>query len=129
MESGAGKADTMARNKKILTDGLTNKQRILRMVERWDDNIPFEQALYHMHVMKEVMASINDLENGAPGIDHDELFDELERLCDEEENQRQLDAEGGKKPKGAPRTNRGSQLPKNGKVLRGAAPKIRRSAP
>lgn len=115
----------MARNKKILTDGLTNKERILRMVERWDDDIPFEQALYHMHVMKEVMEGIREAERGL-GKDHDELFDELERLCDEEEDQRQMDAEGGAEPKRNSPTHRGCRHAKDGKGVRKPPQKIGR---
>ena len=117
----------MTIKKKILDDGLTNKQRILRMVERWDDDIPFEQALYHMHVMKEVMEGIKDIEEGR-FVDHDELFDELERLCDEEENQARMVGKGGKRSKGTPRAHHGSRLPKNGEVVRKPPQKIRKPA-
>jgi predicted transcriptional regulator len=113
--------------KKILNDGLTNKQRILRMVERWDDDIPFEKALYHMHVMKEVMEGIKDVEEGR-FVDHDELFDELERLCNEEENQARLVGECDKKPEGGSRSHRGRRLPKNGEVVRKPPPKVRKPA-
>jgi hypothetical protein len=58
---------------------MTNKQRILQMVQRWPENIPFEKALYHMHVMKEVMEGLKDAEKGRV-VEHDELFDELEQL-------------------------------------------------
>ena len=115
----------MAATKKILTDGLTNKQRILRMVERWDDDIPFEQALYHLHVMKEVLASIQEVEEGNL-LDFDEAFDELERECDEEENTAAHVAKGQKKSKGTPPTHRGRRLPKNGEVVRKSVQKIRR---
>jgi hypothetical protein len=75
--------------KKILTDGLTNKQRIMRMVERWDDDIPFEQALYHMFALKKIMDGVKSAEEEEL-IDHDELFDELDRRCDEDESQAAL---------------------------------------
>ena len=70
--------------KKLLTENLTNKQRILRMVERWDDDIPFDKALYHLHFMKEVMEAIAEAEQEEL-LDFDEVFDELERACDEED--------------------------------------------
>jgi len=60
--------ETAVTRKKILTDDLTNKQRILRMVERWDDDIPFEKALYHLHFMKEVMEAIEEAEQGVPAL-------------------------------------------------------------
>jgi hypothetical protein len=111
--------------KKILTDSLTNKQRILRMVERWDDDIPLEQALYHMHVMKEVMESIKEVEAGEV-LDFDEVFDELERACDEEENTAGNVPKGKKKSEGSARPHRERRLPKNGEIVRKSAPKVRK---
>src|SRR5260370_14529234 len=107
----------MGSKQKILKDVLTNKQRILRMIERWDDDISFDQALYHMYVMKEVMEGIRSAEEGDT-IDHDELFDELEQLCDKEENQARLVEKSRKESKGTPPTNIRRQRPQNGKVLR-----------
>ena len=65
---------------------MTNKQRILQMVERWPEDIPYDEALYHVYVLKKIDDGLKSLESG-PSKDHDELFDELERLCDEEESQ------------------------------------------
>ena len=65
---------------------MTNKQRLLQMVQRWPDDISYDEALYHVYVLKKIDAGLKDVEAGR-GVDHDELFDELERLCDEEENQ------------------------------------------
>ena len=113
--------------KKILNDGLTNKQRILRMVERWDDDIPFEKALYHLHFMKEVMEAIEEAEEG-PLLDFDEVFDKLERRSDEEENTPSDVAASGKKSPGDSRSHRGRRLPKNGEVLRKPPAKVRKSA-
>jgi hypothetical protein len=74
----------MATKDKI--NALCNKQMILRMVNKWPEDIPYEQALYHRYVLKEVMEGLKEVEDGR-GTDHDDFFDELERLCDEEENQ------------------------------------------
>jgi hypothetical protein len=112
---------------KILTDGLTNKQRILKMVERWDDNIPFERALYHMYALKKIMDGIKSAEEEEL-IDHDELFDELERRCDEEEAQAQMDAAGKGRPGTASKMDRGRGRAKNGKLIRKPAKKVRGSA-
>lgn len=116
----------MANKQRILQDGLSNKQRILKMVEKWPNDIPFQDALYHMHVLSEVMAGIKDAEQGRV-VDHDELFDELERLCDEEENQARLVAESRKESHGTPPAHRGSRRPKNGEVVHKPAKKIRKS--
>lgn len=112
--------------KKILNDGLTNKERILRMVERWDDDIPFEQALYHMYAMKKIMDGIKSAEE-EDLIDHDELFDELERLCDEEQAQAQMVVAGEGRSETAPNLDRGGRRPKNGSVIRKPAKKVRGS--
>ena len=117
----------MAAKRKILTDGLTNKQRILRMVERWDDDISFEQALYHMYVMKGVMEGIKDAEEGRT-LDFDEVFDELERACDEEENAAADLAQGKTRSQRTAGTHRERGRPKNGAVIRKPAKKVRQRA-
>jgi hypothetical protein len=114
-------------SKKILKDGLTNKQRILRMIERWDEDIPFERAVYHMYVMKEVMESIKEVEEGCVR-DFDEVFDELERRSDEKENSPSDVGQGRKASAGTPRSHRGRRHPKNGEVVRKPAKKIRKRA-
>ena len=119
-----GSRGTIMASKKILTDGLTNKQRILRMVERWDDDIPFEQAVYHMHVMKEVMEGIKDVEEGRV-FDFDEVFDELERHGHEEDQAADV-GKGQKKPGGSQGPDRESRRSKNGRVLHKPAKKIRK---
>ena len=65
---------------------MTNKQRILQMVERWPEDISYDKALYHLSVLKAIDEGLKDIGAGRT-TDHDEVFDELERLCDEEENQ------------------------------------------
>ncbi len=76
---------------------MTNKQRILQMVERWPENISYDQAVYHMWVLKKIDAGLKSLETGST-IDHDELFDELEQLCDEEESQARVVGAGKRGP-------------------------------
>jgi len=112
---------------KILKDGLTNKQRILRMVELWDDDISFNQALYHMYALKKIMDGIKSAEEEEL-IDHDELFDELERLCDDEEAQAKMVAAGKGRSEAAAKMDSGQGRAKNGKVIRKPAKKIRGSA-
>ena len=112
----------MARSKKILTDGLTNKQRILRMVERWNDDIPFEQALYHMYALKKIMDGIRSAEE-EEWIDHDDLFDELERLCDEEEAQAEMVAAGKGRFETPSKVDHRQGRAKNGQLVRKPAKK------
>ncbi len=116
----------MARKKRILDDELTNKQRIQRMIERWDDNISFDEALYHMYVLKEIMEGIKSTERGKC-VDQDELFDELERLCDEEEKSR-LVAAGKSKPERDAQTHRGGRRAGNSQVVRSPLKKTRKHA-
>jgi predicted transcriptional regulator len=56
---------------------MTNKQRILQMVQRWPDDISFDEALYHLHVLKKIHAGVKDAAAGRV-VNHDELFDRLE---------------------------------------------------
>lgn len=105
---------------------MTNKQRILRMVERWPDDISYDDALYHLHVMQEVMESIKEVEEGGKLLEFDEAFDELERECDAEENAPVPLATGQKEPKEPAPTHRGGRLPKNGPILPKAPKKVRK---
>jgi len=61
---------------------MTNKQRILQMVERWPDDISYDKALYHLCALRAIDAGLNDIEAGRTN-DFDEVFDELERRCDD----------------------------------------------
>jgi hypothetical protein len=114
----------MAVKRKFLTDDLTNKQRILQMVERWPEDISYDEALYHVYVLKKIDAGLKSLETG-PGIDHDVLFDELEQLCDEEEAQARVIAAGAKRSKAPTKVDHGGRRAKNGKVVHKPSKKIR----
>lgn len=116
----------MANRIKILKDGLTNKQRIQRMVERWDDDIPFEQALYHMYAMKKIMDGIRSVEEEGT-LDFDAVFDELEGKCDEESSLPNV-AKGQERSQGSPRSHRGGGGAKDGEIARGAAKKTHKRA-
>jgi|ERR1022692_4885456 hypothetical protein len=106
---------------------MTNKQRILQMVERWPEDISFDQALYHVYVLKKIDAGLKSLETG-PAIDHDELFDELERLCDEEENQAGVVAAGKRGSKTPAKMDHRGRRAKNGQVVPKPGKKVRGSA-
>ena len=106
---------------------MTNKQRILQMVERWPEDISFDEALYHVYVLKKIDAGLKSLETG-PAIDHDELFDELEQLCDEEESQDRVVAAGKRGSKSPTKMDRDSRRAKNGQVVRKPYKEIRGSA-
>jgi hypothetical protein len=112
--------------KKILNDGLTNKQRIQRMVERWDDSISFAEALYRMYAMKKIMDGIRSIEEEGE-LDFDEVFDELEGKLDEE-NARRIVAKGKARSSGTQETHRGGRRTKNGEVIRGQIKKTRKRA-
>jgi len=106
---------------------MTNKQRILQMVERWPEDISFDEALYHVYVLKKIDAGLKSLETGH-SIDHEELFDELERLCDEEESQAKVVAAGQRRSKTPAKLDHGGRRPKNGPILRKPVKKTRGSA-
>jgi hypothetical protein len=106
---------------------MTNKKRILQMVQRWPEDISFDEALYHVYVLKKIDAGLKSLESG-PSKDHDEFFDELERLCDEEEAQAKLVAVGPGRSKTPAKLDRRRGRAKNGQVIRKPAKKTRGSA-
>jgi hypothetical protein len=103
---------------------MTNKKRILQMVERWPEDISYDKALYHVYVLKKIDDGLKSLESG-PSIDHDELFDELERLCDEEEAQAKVVAAGARRSKAPSRMDRRGRRAKNGEIIRKPAKKVR----
>jgi hypothetical protein len=104
MASGGGKEKTM-----------TNKQRILQMVERWPDDISYDKALYHLSVLQAIDEGLRDIEAGRTK-DFDEVFDELERRCDEEEGQA-ANVRSSRRRSGSTATeDRGARGAKNGKV-------------
>ena len=115
----------MASKGTILNDGLTNKQRILQMVERWPEDISYDKALYHVSVLKAIDEGLKDIEAGRT-TDHDEVFDELERLCDEEESQAALVGSSQKRPRSAAKEDRGTRRAKNGQLVRKPTKKARR---
>jgi hypothetical protein len=106
---------------------MTNKQRILQMVERWPEDISYDEAVYHVWVLKKIDAGLKSIET-SPAIDHDELFDELERLCDEEESQAGMVAAGKRGSKTPAKLDRGGRRAKNGPIVRKQAKKTRGSA-
>jgi hypothetical protein len=83
---------------------MTNKQRIINMVERWPDDIPFEKALYHMGVLKAIAEAIEDADRHE-GTEHEEFFRQL--LSDEKENHDQVETASPKKS----RSHQGSHRP------------------
>jgi hypothetical protein len=71
MASGGDKGKTM-----------TNKQRILQMVRRWPEDISFDEALYHVYVLKKNDVGVKSLESET-AIDHGDFFKKLEHVFDE----------------------------------------------
>ena len=108
---------------------MTNKQRILQMVERWPEDISFDKAIYHMWVLKKIDAGLKDIEAGRV-YDDDELDELLERSCDEEEDPSAVVGRGARRPQTIAKKSHGSRRTKNGQIIRKPSPKIRKqSAP
>jgi hypothetical protein len=105
---------------------MTNKQRILQMVQRWPEDISYKQALYHLSVLEAIDEGLKDIEAGRT-TDFDEVFDELERRCDEEGQIAHVGA-GRKRPGSAAKEHRGARRAKNGQIIRKPAEKIRKPA-
>ena len=104
---------------------MTNKQRILQMVERWPEDISFDEALYHVDVLKKIDAGLKDLD-AERARDHDEVFDDQERRCDEEESQAASLRSSRKRPGSAGKEDRGTGRAKNGQIVRKPAKKVRK---
>ena len=104
---------------------MTNKQTILQMVERWPDDISYDKAIYHLYVLKKIDAGLKDIEAGRTR-DFDEVFDELERRCDEEESQVANFGPSRKRPRSAAKEDRGTRRAKNGQIVRKPTKKVRK---
>jgi hypothetical protein len=57
---------------------MERKQLIQRMIEKLPEDVSYDRVMYHLAVMKAVETGMQEIERGE-GIDHDELFDELEQ--------------------------------------------------
>jgi hypothetical protein len=90
---------------------MTNKQRILHMVERWPDDIPFDKALYHLNVLKAVVEAIWEADRNE-GTEHEEVFRQL--LSDEEENHDQVEPASTQKPRNHQGTHRARRAKNRG---------------
>lgn len=75
MEYGEGKGNSV-----------TNKQRILKMVLRWPEDITIAEALYHVQALKNIDAGLRDLDEGRV-LDHEDVLDDFEQRCRVEEDQ------------------------------------------
>jgi hypothetical protein len=106
-------------------EAMTNKQCILQMVERWPDDISYDKALYHLSVLQAIDEGLKDIEAGRT-TDHDEVFDELERRCDEEESQAALVGSVQKRPRTTAAKDRGAGGTKNGQIVRKPTKKTRK---
>ncbi len=56
---------------------MTRKEQILRMIEKLDDDVSYERVMYHLSVMKDIEAGLEEIERGE-GIEHDEFFRQLQ---------------------------------------------------
>lgn len=100
---------------------MTNKQRILRMIEKWPDDISFAKALYHMHVLKSIEEGLQDVREGNV-IDHDELFN---RLLNENENNHNTVVGKSRKKSTADRKVHRPGRAQDGAVLHKTSKKVR----
>ena len=66
----------------IPTRGLTKtrRQRILKMVQRQNDDAAYEQVISRLVLMRKIEVA-NDQIEGGEGTKHDELFRRLEKEC------------------------------------------------
>jgi len=70
---------------------MTNKEKIQRLVSRFDDDIPLHVAVERMALLKDIEESLEDLRVGDV-LDHDAFMAELD--AENEEIQARVDAEG-----------------------------------
>jgi hypothetical protein len=54
---------------------MTRKEQILRMVRRLDDDVSFDQVIYHLGVMRDIEIGMGQIQRGEV-FSHDEVFAE-----------------------------------------------------
>jgi hypothetical protein len=74
---------------------MTTKQKILRMVERLDDDVSYDQVLYHLTVMRNVEVGLAQANQGEV-IDHDALMAEMD--AEDAQDQTRLVAQSKRRP-------------------------------
>jgi hypothetical protein len=99
---------------------MTRKEQILRFVSRLDDEVTFDRVIYHLTVMRDVEAGMEQVKKGEV-IDHDKLFDRI--LADNAQEKTRVVRRGGKRSAAAEAVDRPAS-PKNGRSLH-PAPKKR----
>jgi hypothetical protein len=57
-------------------EAMTRKKQIVRLVNRLDDDVSFDQVIYHLTVMRDIEVGMEQIQRGEV-IDHDEVFDKL----------------------------------------------------
>lgn len=61
---------------------MTTKDKILALINRLDDNVTVEQTIHRLVLLEMVEKSLQKIRQGK-WIDHDELFDRLEKEDEE----------------------------------------------
>jgi hypothetical protein len=67
MASGSGEEGSM-----------TRKEKILRMVQRLEDDATYDQVIYRLVVMRDIETALDQAERGE-GTEHEELFRRLKK--------------------------------------------------
>lgn len=63
---------------------MTTKQKILRMIERLDDDVTYDRVLYHIEVMQRLEARLEQADR-SEWIEHNEVFARLEEHAKSED--------------------------------------------
>lgn len=101
---------------------MTNKQKMQNLVGNMPEEITWHEVLYRVNLLIGVEQGLADCREGRL-IDHDELFDRLEK--EDEESQAALVGKSRKRPSRTKSVHRAGR-PKNGAVIREAAKAIRK---
>lgn len=101
MESGEGRKK------------MTNKERILRLVSKLDDNVSIDEVIYKLDVMKNIQIGLEQLDRGE-FTEHEEAFREL--LKDEAEKPDSLVAASDRRSRGNKKVHRPRLAAKRAKI-------------
>jgi hypothetical protein len=74
---------------------MSAKEQVLELVKRLDENATIDHIMYKLELLKNIQIGLEQIEKGQ-FVDHDELFDELLKEQDEEDQARLVRSRQGK---------------------------------
>lgn len=63
---------------KTMSVALSAKQASLRLIERLDENVSFEEIMYELHILQKIKQGVRDVEEGNT-VSHEQVKEKLKK--------------------------------------------------